>query len=293
MSTTYSTQEVRDLAWLCHSQPFLNPLGENLNLFSLPQTPPLDDWFKQLNRQPAALIEHIRQRASHRLGHYAECLLAFFLEHAPGYKLLSTQVQIHDGGKTLGEIDFIYEGPGQGLPTHLELAIKYYLCVGDPNDMGAYIGPRCVDRLEHKYRHLMRHQTQLLSHKSARSFVQHVAPLGYRRELLFTGVLFYPLHAPWSCHPAVNPQHRRGYWCRLQDLQSVAWDMVIWAILTKRDWIAPVHRLSSPPNQERLVADIQAHFSCEPSIALMLLCQSSKHTDHPIRIFVVPEAWPF
>ncbi|MBH5329892.1 DUF1853 family protein [Eikenella sp. S3360] len=80
-----------------------------------------------LDSAPTPLQHWLEQEApfGHRLGHYAESLLAFWLTHAPHCRLIARNHPIRDeNGRTLGAADFLCLIGQQ--PHHLELTCKYY-----------------------------------------------------------------------------------------------------------------------------------------------------------------------
>ncbi|OAM44271.1 hypothetical protein A7Q03_09080 [Eikenella sp. NML99-0057] len=80
-----------------------------------------------LDSQPAPLQQWLEQEApfGHRLGHYAESLLAFWLANAPHCQLIARNHPIRsESGQTLGAADFLYLL--DSTPYHLELTCKYY-----------------------------------------------------------------------------------------------------------------------------------------------------------------------
>ncbi|WP_153708258.1 DUF1853 family protein, partial [Eikenella corrodens] len=80
-----------------------------------------------LDDAPAPLTQWLEQEApfGHRLGHYAESLLAFWLAHAPHCQLIARNHPVHsESGQTLGAADFLCLL--DSAPYHLELTCKYY-----------------------------------------------------------------------------------------------------------------------------------------------------------------------
>ena len=80
-----------------------------------------------LDDAPAPLTQWLEQEASfgHRLGRYAESLLAFWLAHAPHCQLIARNHLIRsESGQTLGAADFLCLL--DSAPYHLELTCKYY-----------------------------------------------------------------------------------------------------------------------------------------------------------------------
>ena len=80
-----------------------------------------------LDSQPDPLQQWLEQEApfGHRLGHYAESLLAFWLAHAPHCQLIARNHPIRsENCYTLGAADFLCLL--NSTPYHLELTCKYY-----------------------------------------------------------------------------------------------------------------------------------------------------------------------
>ena len=125
---------VRDLAGLL-TAPALWRTGQELPVAELLG----DQGFRLLldwDGQPAP-----EGLAHERLGHYAENLLAYWLQHAPHCRLLARNLTVSDGPNTLGALDFVAE-IGSRL-YHIELCCKYYgtdkalmdgLCGLNPHD---------------------------------------------------------------------------------------------------------------------------------------------------------------
>ena len=80
-----------------------------------------------LDSQPAPLQQWLEQEApfGHRLGRYAESLLAFWLARAPHCQLIARNHPVRsESGQTLGAADFLCLL--DSAPYHLELTCKYY-----------------------------------------------------------------------------------------------------------------------------------------------------------------------
>ena len=119
-----TSQPVRDLASLLTAPPLWQS-GCELSVREL-----LGEhgfrYLLALEANPAPLKEHLAQRAPfcHRLGIYAEELLAFWFANAPHAKLHAYNLPIFSDGQTFGAADFVVSLNQQ--PYHIELACKYY-----------------------------------------------------------------------------------------------------------------------------------------------------------------------
>ena len=136
---------VRDLASLLTAPPLWDSGSE------LPVRTLLGEhgfrWLLALDGQPQPLQQHLAAEApfGHRLGRYAESLLAFWLAQAPHAQLLARDWPLHDAdGRQLGAADFVCRLNGEIW--HLELACKYY---GHPPG-GDWCGLNPQDRLADK-----------------------------------------------------------------------------------------------------------------------------------------------
>lgn len=142
-------QCTRDLYWLLASEYPLNPNNTEFRLF--PEVILNDiiakhkDFIIELDQSPEDFENYLKVKPTRRLGIYAERLMAFFFESSPFINLLVHSFQIIREGETLGEIDFIIEWNSELF--HLELAVKYYLGVGDLDLFQNWIGPSGNDSL--------------------------------------------------------------------------------------------------------------------------------------------------
>ena len=116
---------VRDLAALLTAPPLWHSGCE------LPIPRLLDNqgfrFLLSLDSQPDPLQQWLEQEApfGHRLGRYAESLLAFWLAHAPHCQLIARNHPVRSkSGQTLGATDFLCLL--NSTPYHLELTCKYY-----------------------------------------------------------------------------------------------------------------------------------------------------------------------
>src|SRR5262249_19042721 len=117
---------VRALAWMLTSPDMLSarsPAWQG-NIATVPIGDPqaLIAWLTELDRQPKPLHQVLAVHQHTRLGHYAEKLLAFYLQHQG--ILFAHGLQVHQYGvNTIGEFDFLVR-QRMGL-THWELATKF------------------------------------------------------------------------------------------------------------------------------------------------------------------------
>jgi len=145
ISAGYTHRCVADLAWAVSSPSLLQYQQHDCAWFSdawyLEQYRVIEERLRQLDRDPARLEQLLAAQKDRRLGNYFETLWAYALELHPRYQLIERNLQIHDGERTLGEMDFIVHDQLSGRCAHWELAIKFYLGIGNTRNHAAWHGP--------------------------------------------------------------------------------------------------------------------------------------------------------
>jgi hypothetical protein len=132
---SFKNQHVRDLAWALSSPALMHASGTPCKWYD-------DGWYRQVYREsadwlcgleqsPAALADIIRQDKDRRLGRYFELLWAFWFEHSDRFDIIGQNIQIEHEGRTAGELDLVVHEHATGKNIHIELAVKFYLGLGD------------------------------------------------------------------------------------------------------------------------------------------------------------------
>ena len=215
---------VADLAWAVSSPPVLCYPDSDCVWFN-------DGWYRELYRQieprllqldndPQELESLLAAQKDQRLGNYFETLWAFALELSPRFQLIERNLQIFDGDRTLGELDFIVLDKESGRHAHWELAIKFYLGVGNTVNQSAWHGPGKKDRLDLKVKHLRQRQTLLSAHPLVQAMLRERGIIIEDCAVLLKGRLFYPSksYSPGNFPRAANPSHLAGQWLTRQQL---------------------------------------------------------------------------
>ncbi len=233
---------VRDLAWLLFSVPLLRaqpPAGELADVFETAQEEAATlAWLHELDRHPAALHQTVAATRTLRLGRYAECLLAFFLQQGPACRLVAANVALRLAGRTIGECDFLVE-TASGRRLHWELAVKCYLHAGGERaELADYVGPSLQDRFDLKLAHLLGHQLPL-SAREEFSALGHLGP--WQPQMFVKGWLFYRWGATVPVASSIDPLHHRGFWVTRSDWPALhaSRDGARWAPLPRLAWLAP------------------------------------------------------
>ncbi|UCB55582.1 MAG: DUF1853 family protein [Thiotrichales bacterium] len=214
----YQHRCVADLAWAVSSPPLLSFVDSDCvwfdNQWYRDQHRYIEQQLRQLDRDPVRLQGLLAAQKDQRLGNYFETLWSFALELNPRYQLIERNLQIIDGERTLGEMDFIVRDNETGRCAHWELAVKFYLGVGNTVNHDAWHGPRKKDRLDLKVDHLLGRQTSLSTHPVARSVLRDRGIMIDDCAVILKGRLFYPWQKDRpDCFPAnANPSHLGGSW---------------------------------------------------------------------------------
>lgn len=250
----YSDPTVRDIAWILTSPSVLNRESQThvaaaLPPFHTPVNPDLQQWLDELEANPNQL-EEIQRSRYRRLGLYCEALVAFIGSHQrPFHSLALTakNLQIHTQGRTLGELDFLFQRK-QDEYAHLEMAVKYYLHTTqdqpgntiEQNQHSAlppvfsgsenFVGPNRNDRLNLKLNRMISHQLPIIHSDEATSALTKagVSPaVRITSHLLLIGKMFFnpfdtqsPLSPPTTDYRSYTTRQ----WCEKYQLRFLNHD---------------------------------------------------------------------
>lgn len=300
---------VRDLAWLIEAPDLLcldDVKRPGLKELGLADPQVRQRFLDHLNTNPEPLEAQLGGPFRHRLGYYYEQLWQHLLMLAPGTRLLAHNLPVIEEQRTLGELDLLYTSRESGLPTHLEVTIKYYLGLpegpGAPDNQARWIGPGGMDSLAIKRAHLQHHQLPIANTPQARdALARHlgVCPPGHLlQRLAMPGVLFYPMDRTLPPPHQANPQHFKGQWLHWRD----------WQQLIERfprgmhgAWLNKPHWLALPPLEQlvplaQLSYQLANHFATDTQpVQLVLRYPDGYPAGIPqnwLRIFVVDDEWP-
>ena len=98
------------------------------------------------------------QKRIRRAGFYAEALLHFLFSQHPRFNLLAHNHQVVRNGRTMGELDFIFEDLKLNRLIHLELACKFYVQLEPALGLDGYFGINKNDTLGRKWKKMRDHQ---------------------------------------------------------------------------------------------------------------------------------------
>lgn len=243
-SRPYRHPCVADLAWAVSSPPLLLFNGKECEWFTdrwyRDQFRHIEGCLRELDHDPIKLESLLAAQKDQRLGNYFETLWCFALQLNPRYQLIERNLQIHDGERTLGEMDFIVLDTETGCHAHWELAIKFYLGLGDTVSHDAWLGPGKKDRLDLKLEHLLNKQTLLSTHPVAKAQLEERGIVIDNCGVIFKGRLFYPPRRgkPGDYPYAANPSHLRSQWLTRQQFLHSYGAKVHFMPLIRSGWMA-------------------------------------------------------
>ncbi|MBT8135185.1 MAG: DUF1853 family protein, partial [Gammaproteobacteria bacterium] len=255
----FKHQSVRDLAWAISSPP----------LISQPQSPsiwPDSRWYQQAYQQrlswldavdqdPAEFEELLSSQKDRRLGKYFETLWLYWIRHHPRYQLVENNLQVIIDGETLGEIDFIVFDNVTGRTMHWELAVKFYLGVGDTRLMVNWHGPNLRDRLDIKFSHLQHRQSVISKDQRVAGWLKQRDICIDQCLVILKGRLYYPWHETANLlqsgaslaaiSPAVcSPDHESGLWMRQKQLDQAFDSQACFLPLINTGWLERISTTS-------------------------------------------------
>jgi hypothetical protein len=305
----YRNPAVRDLAWVMASPGLLKPSpthpGDRLVSDEWCQRliARHHDWLQAIDEDPSDLTAWLAHRRNHRLGYYFEALVAYWLARCPAFKLHNTRIQIRDGERTVGELDFLFYDRDRAAWVHWEVAVKFYLLAHDRQGVAYWYGPDPRDRLDLKLARMFDHQLKVPTLPAARRVLPSEISDSLHSEAFIKGYLFYPL----ECHmnvakpgiQNVSEHHLRGWWTRFPNARLPKFDNPVrWKIVPRLQWLAPQQTDEMETDEwvpDELVHDILAHHFKRHARPVLLAAVQQDHSGRWVeqcRGFVVGEHWP-
>lgn len=276
-------QLVRDLAWVVSSPSLIIPLaGEEV-----PDLPALDS----ARLDPEDLRSFLVHAPAHRVGHYFERLVLYYLTNIRRFDILAAGLQVQEEKQTIGEVDFVFRDPG-GQLHHWETAVKFYLHLPEGSSAASHwIGPNPADTFERKIERMFDHQLPL----SRRCF-----PAVTVRSALVRGRIFYhrARSSPAALPERLSPQHLRGSWIYRSELDWLEFFPAAakFRALEKPFWLSCEVCTSDDPSLlsiGELQDALRRHFARSDRAQLLSVLAPADDLFREIdRVFVVDDRWP-
>ena len=272
---------IKDLHWIT-STPSLSNSRDSFEVFKLLQLV-----YKQTANNWEKIPDTIVIKHKNRLGVYAEEVLKWALELHPDFQVIATGKQIMEEGKTIGELDFIFEYLPNHRFYHLELAVKFYLNYNNSNLLHNFIGPNARDRLSIKYKKMLQHQIKMTEQPATQSWLKEQSISSIYPLLHLPGVLFFHWQNKMHGVPTtINKDCKKAQWGYFHEWNQVAEsDFTEWRILNKLDWLSAYsHDSIRWYSAHEIKEMIQLNHFEKP---VMLLQRDTQE-----RLFMVPNWWP-
>ncbi len=297
-------QQVRDLAVSCFSEPLLSAFdsiaGEQAPTHcSLRLTENRIAWLQQLDRNPGLLLNHLDRLKPRRLGLYHEALWHFFLQQDQEVELVTTNCQVIQGARTIGEFDVIYRDLQRQHYVHLELAFKIYLQSPPQERAGLdqWLGPNVNDRLDRKLEHMLNHQCRLSMHAAGRQLLQSIGIDHVETEISLRGYLLHDERSNQDPRlpDLLNPGLQTGQWSPVSKVIPLLERAERWYPLPRLGWISQLGPLVGDSYKPlEFAAFLRQHFA-QSDASIMICAVGDNLTKRPIeqfRMMVTADSWP-
>lgn len=247
-----------------------------------------EEWLKKLDKQPGELEEKIASVKDRRLGKYFETLWAFYFLHSTRFRVIAQNRQIFSDGETLGELDLIVLDESTGSTIHIELAVKFYLGIGDTTKQSNWHGPGKRDRLDTKIRSLIEKQSTFAQHPIVNEILQtdNISVDGC--AVILKGRLFYPVKQrnDYLLPQASNPHHLKHKWCTYHDFNLDQGTSYL--PLIRSGWMAgqpfdPIRCIHTKKQLDQLINTTEIRLP----VSLLGFADGVE----TCRLFVVPDEW--
>lgn len=284
---------VRHLAWLCHTPQLISSPARFIPENYLPED--LEQRLRKWDSSPGTGPAVLTEQPARRLGQYFERLYQCLMEDLLGWEILLKNQPVRHNGITLGELDFVVRNPVDNAVEHHEIAVKFYLGhQGADQETPLWYGPSSRDRLDIKTQRLISHQSRMTQRPETCTLL---ASLGIEEpvqsRVFMPGYLFYPLTEVLPPPPDVPPDHLRGQWLYIDDLNGINGSTQQWVPLTKPHWLGPWRQRQAPDTRHTEQALEVVRSTGTPRLFARLdPFPQDGYWQETSRVFVVPGAWP-
>lgn len=303
-SAQFKHQSVRDLVWAVSSPPLISQL-------SFPCIWPEGEWYQQITEEslawinvldsdPAELDELLAAQKDRRLGKHFETLWFYWLNQHPRYEVIENNVQIIIDGETLGEIDFIVFDKTTKRTIHWEMAVKFYLGLGDTREMSNWHGPNLRDRLDIKVQHLLQRQSVISRNLRVTQWLKQQGIHIDQCAVILKGRLYYPWHClanlaqKGGSMSAFSPaecasDHLFSGWLKQSQFDEAFDAEQCFMPLINKGWL---EKIPTIPGNETYCKNRLFETVSNKRLRLPLHVQLCKPRFNCDRVFLVGENWP-
>lgn len=311
----YKYPVVRDLVWVMISPSLLQaaPAGQTLvtDCWCRRIYTTHEQHLRDLDENPAPLLQVLSQNKSHRLGIYFESLLRYWLKNILHVPQLQHNVPVFEqhkvsGKRTLGEFDFLFRIAEKQPLQHWEAAVKFYLQKTDAEGKSYWVGPGGRDRLDIKLDRLFQHQLKLSALPQAKECLKCAEAEFVQPAAFIKGYLFYPLdedgkfslpsnHEKDLAPFVLSENHQQGWWLRWREVPvPVTATDANWLVLPKSRWLSPMRCAkdeTSLMDEDSLASFCEAYFQRQdrPLLVAEMKCQGDAWLEVSRGFVLAPE----
>jgi len=230
----------------------------------------------------ANLEAFISKRPNRKVGRYFETLILYWLTHIVKVELIANGLQIMEGKRTVGELDFLFRDT-DGVLNHWETAVKFFLHYPRQGE-SHFPGPNPRDNFERKMAQLFDKQLRL----GALHYPDVQIRKAFVRGLIFNR---WNQAEPIDLPTRMNADCLKGKWLRRSELSKFqeVYDSGLGHIVAKPFWFAPVFE-PQLLSVERLCIALNSHFQ-EADQPRMISMRDADGSEVQ-RAFVVSDNWP-
>ena len=181
-------------------------------------------------------------KAEIRLGKRVEQFSFFTFQQDKSIEIISENLQIQDGKRTVGEIDCLLLKNEH--PIHIEIIYKFYLydkSVG-ATEIEHWIGPNRRDSFHQKLTKLKQKQLPLLQSEYTKPYLERLKLSSENtiQNVFFKAQLFVHLADVSKTFPEINNECIYGYYIFLSELEK--FENCKFHIPTKVDWLKEIQK---------------------------------------------------
>ena len=175
-----------------------------------------------------------------RLGHQMEYVFKQLVEHSEVYEIVLYNLQVSQGERTIGEIDFILKDKTRDKLIHVELTYKFYIIdpeISEPKHR--IIGPNKRDMFFMKMEKIKNKQFPLLhSDEGAKALAdKHIDHSKLEHQCCFKAQLFQAYGSNSVDIGRLNKDCLVGYWLRFDDFNKPEFAKAQFYMPTKSEWV--------------------------------------------------------
>ncbi|MEO1888671.1 MAG: DUF1853 family protein [Cycloclasticus sp.] len=230
-----------DLAWVINSPPIIQGRRQHCQWTDNHFWQQANTTFTaQADHKTQALQQLIQRQTDYRLGHYFETLLSHWFHTSERYEILKQNLQVQGEQRTLGGFDYLVRDKQTNTTQHWEVACKFYLGIGQTQQIENWYGPMLKDKLGNKFQQMQERQSKLSEQPAARALLDELNIQIDQTICLMKGRLFYPLAEAITQTPDIAANgHLRAWWAKPDDFSHRFKDKPIkWQFLQKKQWLS-------------------------------------------------------